>query len=209
MKKDRIGPMKKLLVVCFLIFFSAIIPQNADAAITDDGTLLDGTTQSFFSLTDSFAEVAAVTSQVYNNYQSGPYVDKFVYTYQITNTSTAGISFFSVSILGADEPESPGWETIGDSIDPSYWVFAGSPPSVEGLALFNNNIIAGGESSSLLYFVSDNPPGLGEGTLHGMDINSDSVNATGDLIVPVPEPVTIILLGSGWLIAVTRRKCSH
>jgi hypothetical protein len=206
MKKNRFRPMKKLLVVCFLILFSSIIPQHADASITDGGTLLDGTTQSFFSLTDPFPEVATVTSQVYNNYQSGPYVDKFVYTYQITNTSTAGISFFSVNILGADEPESPGWETIGDSIDPASWVFAVSPPSVDG---YFNNKIAEGESSSLLYFVSDNQPGLGEGTLVGMDTNYNFVNATGNLTVPVPEPVTIILLGSGWLIAITQRKRSH
>lgn len=206
MKKDRFRPMKKLLVVCFLILFAFIIPQHADASIIDGGTLLDGTTQSFFSLTDPFPEVATVTSQVYNNYPQGPYFDKFVYTYQITNISTAGISFFSVNILGADEPESPGWETIGDSIDPSYWVFAASPPSVDG---YFNNKIADGESSSLLYFVSDNPPGLGEGTLVGMDTNYNFVNATGNLTVPVPEPVTIILLGGGWLIAIRRRKRSH
>jgi hypothetical protein len=207
MKKDRSRPMKRLLFACFLILLASIIPQHANAAITDSGTPFynDPQISTFFSLTEPFLEVAQVASQVYYDHQLGP----FVYTYQITNTSTAGISFFSVSILGADEPESPGFDPITGCIDPSYWVFAGSPPSVEGLALFNNNIIAGGESSSLLYFVSDNPPGLGEGTLHGMDINSDSVNATGDLIVPVPEPAALILLGSGWLIAIRRRKRSH
>ncbi len=206
MKKDRFRPMKKLLVVCFLILFSSIIPQHADAAITDGGTLFDDTTDNFISLTDPSLVVATVTSQVYNNYQSGPYVDKFVYTYQITNISTAGVSFFSVNILGADEPESPGWETIGDSIDPFYWDFAASPPSVDG---YFSNKIADGESSSLLYFVSDNQPGLGEGTLVGMDTNSNFVNATGDLTVPVPEPAALILLGSGWLIAIRRKKRSH
>ncbi len=71
------------------------------------------------------------------------------------------------------------------------------------------NKIDDGEISSLLYFVSDNPPGLGEGTLVGMDTNYNFVNATGDLTVPVPEPAALILLGSGWLIAITQRKRSH
>ena len=203
MKKDRFRPMKKLLVVCFLILFSSIIPQHADAAISDDGTPFydDPQINEFRSLADD-SLVATVACQVYYDHLLGPYV----YTYQITNTSTAGISFFSVNILGADEPESPGWETIGGSIDPTSWVFAASPPSVDG---YFNNKIADGQSSSLLYFVSDNTPGLGEGTLVGMDTNYNFVNATGDLTVPVPEPTALILLGSGWLIAITRRKRLH
>ena len=198
--------MKKLLVVCFLILFSSIIPQHADAAITDGGTPFYGTTQvnDFLSISDQ-SLIATVACQVYHDYQSGPYVDKFVYTYQITNTSTAGISFFSVDILGADEPESAGFEPIPDCINPSYWDITTSPPSVEGI--FGDRI-DDGESSSLLYFVSNNQPGIGEGMLVGMDI-SGYVNATGDLTVPVPEPAALILLGSGWLMAITRRKRSH
>ena len=206
MKKNRFRPMKKLFVVCFLILFFYIIPQHAVAAITDNNPQIDPPEiYDFLSLADQCL-VATVTCQVYHDYQSGPYVDKFVYTYQITNTSTAGISFFSVDILGADEPESAAWEPIAGCIDPSYWDVTASPPSVEGI--FGDKI-DDGESSSLLYFVSDNQPGLGRGMLVGMDAATGYVNATGDLTVPVPEPTALILLGGGWLIAITRRKRSH
>ncbi len=101
MKKDWFRPMKRLHFACFLILLAFIIPQHADAAISDDGTPFydDPQINDFRSLVDD-SLVATVACQVYYDHLLGP----FVYTYQITNTSTAGISFFSVNILGADEP---------------------------------------------------------------------------------------------------------
>jgi hypothetical protein len=103
-----------------------------------------------------------------------------------------------------DDP-APSFDS-GTGIDPDEWSIVNLPAqSVEGIF---TSTIGPGESSSLLWFASNNAPIWGEGALAGL--SSGFVFATGDLLVPapVPEPATLVLLGTGGLITVIRKRRS-
>jgi len=187
-----------LLVVATLF----ALPQNADAVPVPVGWTMDDHDITTFIIGSGSA---VVNSNVYYGYTSGPYQDKYVYTYKISNIDSGiGFSFFSVGILDGANAFAPDVEEVMGTVSPTYWTTVASP--VQGVnALFADITISDGESSAILWFVSDHPSTSGNGALYCMSSGSPYY-ATGDLLTPIPEPATIVLLGMGSIWIFNRRK---
>ena len=145
---------------------------------------------------------ATVDSKVYS-YESGEYV----YAYQISNSSSVGISFLSVSIIPDTDAFAAAWDIGSSIVQPAYWNAVGSPvQSVEGL--FADTIDNDGLSSAVLWFKSGHSSALGTAVLFGVSAGVP-YSASGNVLTPsaAPEPATILLLGIGSaLLTVTRRR---
>jgi hypothetical protein len=129
---------------------------------------------------------ASVTSKVYNAASGG-----YIYSYQISET-TANFTWFSVALNPGTSITSYGYDSSG--ITPMDWSPVDSPAtSIE--ALFSTSVKPT-NTSSLLWFTSPNAPEIN--TLGGA-LAKNGAYTVGDVWAPVPEPMTAILLGAGWL----------
>lgn len=185
-----------------LLVVATLFTQNANALPAGDKELYKSLPDVIFSIGSGSAEIDC---KVYK-YTSGVYTDKYVYTYQISNIDSGiGLSFFSVGVLDGADAFDPDYELLLGVINPELWTVVGSPvQSVEGLFV---STIDNGESSALLWFVSDYASTSGSGALFGT-LSGMPHYAKGDLLTPIPEPATLVLLGMVGLLALARRRCS-
>ncbi len=140
---------------------------------------------------------AYVTSTAYES--SGNYV----YEYVISGVQNANFSFFSVAINPGVDIISFGWDP--GTGNPFAWQPVNNPPqSIE--ALFTNPI-GPGETSSTLWFVSSKPPTEGIGSLAGLS-GGQYQFAVGKVLMPNPEPATLLILTAGAILLSSRRKKS-
>jgi hypothetical protein len=193
-KRAHIVSVLTALVLLSSAAFGAGVP--AGWASHDSGI-------STFTNVSGGAAVADVTWHVYSDYGVGSGMEgNCVYAYRISNTSGAGLSFFSVEIpVSAVIATADHDGSVGD-VPPDLWGAVGSgPQSVE--AMFSQTIGAG-ESSCLLWFVCDQEAGWAEGALVGM--SAGYVFAKGNIMAPVPEPATIAMLGVGGILLLLRRR---
>jgi len=176
-----------------LLVVAIVFAQNA-GAIPVGGVLHNSYSGTF----DTGFGLAVVDCEVYA-YTSG----EFVYTYRISNNSTIGFSFFSVGIPEGGDAWSPSVDSdpISGYVDPVFWTVAGSP--VQSVDYLFADTIDNTETSALLWFVSSHTSHLGGGTLFGRNVST-----TGDLLTPIPEPATFLLLGTAGLWILTRKRRS-
>jgi len=143
---------------------------------------------------------AKVTSTVYKADAGG-----YIYTYQISNAAvkftwfSAALNSVAITDLGVD--------VSGTEMQPVAWVpvdDSSAATSVE--AIFSPGLTAANNSAILWFTCAKAPdPTYGEGALAKLSIVG-GVYAVGNILVPIPEPITMILLGSGWLLL---RICKH
>ena len=180
-----------------LLVIATLCAQGA-FAIPVGGVPEDTVSEAF----DIGGGIATVDSTVYS-YGS----DEYVYAYQISNSSSVGISFFSVSIATDTYAFEASWDSDSGVVGPAYWDTAGSPvQSVDGL--FVDTIDSDDLSSAVLWFKSSHSPTLGSGVLFGSS-SGVPYSATGSVLTPsaTPEPATILLLGLGSAVMTfTRRR---
>jgi len=195
---------KKGVGVLIMLIVVTQFTQKATALPVGDKFLYDSLDDVTFAIGSGVAELDC---EVYK-YTSGGYADKYVYTYKISNISSGiGLSFFSVGIKDGANAFDPDYDSLPGAVNPTVWdVVYTSPPaskveSVEGLFTYT---IDDGFSSVLLWFVSDYSSGSGNSALFGT-LSGVAHYATGDLLAPVPEPATFVLLGIGGLMALARK----
>ena len=187
-------PMKRLLLLSLLVL--AISAQSVIAIPVGPKTSVWSDEKEFLNFDST--PIAQVDCDVWK-YDSGPYL----YTYQITNISDTHLSFFMMEILDAAEAQTPDYDLDEPAwVAPDIWAVNASGQSVD--ALFNSNALDIGEVSALLWYLSDYEPSWGIGTLVGTPVGQ--IFATTDLPTPVPEPATLLLLGTGGLLAVFRKR---
>lgn len=189
--------MKSKREVSFLVLLLGAALFAQDASAIPVGGVLDDSHSEMFIIEDGFA---IVDCKVYS-YPSGEYV----YTYQISNDSAVGLSFFSVGILPGADAFAPHYDSDSGVVIPALWDAVNSPvQSVDGL--FTDTVDDDGISSAILWFKSNYPSTSGSGVLFGT-LSGIPHCVTGDLLTPIPEPATIFLLGiGGALITLTRKR---
>jgi hypothetical protein len=190
---------KTFLKFVLLLLIATLCAQDAFAIPV--GGVQEDTSSGTFEIADG---IATVDSTVYS-YESGEYV----YAYQISNSSSVGISFFSVSIATDADAFEASWDIDSGVAEPAFWNTVGSPvQSVDGL--FVDTIDSDDLSSAVLWFKSIHSPTLGSGVLFGSS-SGVPYSATGSVLTPsaTPEPATILLLGIGSaFITLTRKRRS-
>ena len=184
-----------------LLIITTLFVRDASALPDGDKWLYDSVSDVTFSIGSGTAEVDC---EVYK-YTSE--TEKYVYVYQISNVdSGVGLSFFSVGILDGANAFDADYEVLVDAVNPDIWEVVGSPAqSVDGL--FSSPIYSDGPltTSTVLWFVSDYAPTSGKGTLFGTASGMPE-HATGDLLTPIPEPATIVLLGICGSLTLIRKR---
>jgi hypothetical protein len=186
LKEGKMKLNKRYSVLAGLLVCVALA---GSAAAIPVGGALDAEHTEIFNIAGA---AATVDCRVYA-YDSAPYV----YTYQISNESLVGISFFSVGIIPDATAFDPAWDVLPDTVSPANWDTAGSP--VESVnALFVDTIENDGLPSALLSFKSDMPAIMGSGVLFGSAAGVP-ISVTGSILTPrqIPEPATVVLLGLG------------
>ena len=135
---------------------------------------------------------ASVTSTVYTADAGG-----YIYTYQISN-AVVNFSWFSAAF---NSVAISGWgvDVSGTQMAPIAWDPVDDSSAATSVEAFFSPGLTASNNSAILWFTCANAPSDGVGALAKLSV-SGLVAAEGPVLVPVPEPLTAILLGGGWIL---------
>lgn len=135
---------------------------------------------------------AKVTSKVYTADAGG-----YIYTYQISN-ATVKFTWFSVA-LDSIAVSNWGVQVTGGETSPASWDPVDDPSAAINMeAAFSPGLTAT-SNSAILWFTCTQAPATGVGALAKLGVGGGTY-AEGNVLVPLPEPLTAILLGGGWIL---------
>ena len=177
--------MKKsfFTVVCMLFVVAPVMAGFSLPIVAEkDGTLV--------SLVDS-ADYITVKSTVY---ESG---SDYIYGYEITG-GTVDVSTLSIAILPGATVDNGGIFTFGGpGVVATGWGPVGSPV-VEMVASFHDPQVEAGQTSMMVWFTSSLAPTEGNaGTMGVIDSSQIPTLGVSQILTPIPEPATVMLLGIG------------
>jgi hypothetical protein len=135
---------------------------------------------------------AKVTSTVYKADAGG-----YIYAYQISN-ATVKFSWFSVAL---DPILVTYWgvQVTGSETSPTAWDPVDDPSAAINMEASFSPGLTASNNSAILWFTCADTPSSGVGALAMLAVNG-GVYAQGTALVPLPEPLTAILLGGGWIL---------
>jgi hypothetical protein len=190
-----------------LALIALLVASSALATTVPVGTVQYSDVVAFeFMFGAGVAEVLTQVIYVEPNGDADPF---YVYTYQIDNTdSSVEISFFSLAIpTGATIDMMDVDETDPTWVVPQTWsVVEDENVDVIGAeAHFVFQAISPSETGAILWFTSPDPWTFDEATLFGRE-NRAARYAFNELPVPIPEPISAILMLCGGAFALKRRR---
>jgi len=198
--------MKKIAILV-LASVGLLLAQSAYAVPPGDNSLQNSLHDVAFTFTMSGGS-AQVDCEVYQFASaSESYPDKYLYTYQITNNTSVGLSFFSIGVTTGAVINDWGRDAGVDTVEPLQWtpVIDGQTSQVQSMDALFGSPIKNTNTSALLWFVSDRGLVLGDGFLFGTLARVPQYDSE-ELFAPVPEPATISLLAIGGILAARARR---
>jgi len=190
------------LVICAFsmpAIASLLVPGTVVGSYTINS--VEASIASPFYAVGSSSPSATVTSTVYLTTSND-----YLYAYQISD-ATVKFSYFTVSWTQPSVTiDASSWITAGAEIAPMAWDLSDTGQEME--ALFSGNLKTP-NSSALLWFVTSDAPASTATADAGALIKYSAAGptvATGSVFVPIPEPLTMLLLGSGWMMM---RTCNR
>lgn len=204
--------MPRVRYILLILACLAVFTAGANASIIDgltpyyDETPEAQTFNHFFTGTP----IANIQCNVYN-YAS----EEYLYTYQITSNHDLDLGFVTIQIYNIFEATDWNYDDTGnpEKVNPAVWgPYPFSSPSPDSFDGHFNDTIASGDQSALLWFVtSDKPTSTGQGAIFGVYRAADGdpwsgFYAEGNLITPIPEPATFLLISMGTFAIIGRRR---
>jgi hypothetical protein len=116
---------------------------------------------------------------------------EYLYTYQISDIGELYLTLLSVPLLSPLEQNTEIYDFTYEGSDPIYWG-AILDPAVAAQALFSPASLTGG-TSAIFKFKSS----YSEQTVQGYVSDAQLGSLYGQLLAPVPEPLTLSLLALG------------
>ncbi len=212
--------MKRLMVICAACALLCVSGQAWSVILTPDSFGNLGNLQAVGSPTvDNVSHSssgttlsATVTSQAFDDLDS----DDYVYLYQVENTGDHDIHRFTIyPFVGANSSTTVGYLTGGEPAGfvagitaPLGASISTTPPpgATVGFLYLDLSFMSGpnavlltGQTSKVMYIISDAPPTIAQGNV----INGNV--AYGDVVAPIPEPASLVLVSLG-AVAVVQRK---
>lgn len=140
---------------------------------------------------------------------NAPSGGQYIYAYQITNSqlSDVPVESFSVAILQDAHVGNINWDDyeVNTGVKPSLEYFSPTPEQAKNARFLFlphlNGLVEKGDDSVILLFSSNSLPKKGWALIEGAAIGA----VTDALPTPVPEPLTISLLGIGALLTLIRK----